>query len=807
MSATADDVKQDLISLEIDGRPLQARRGEMIIEVADAAGIDIPRFCYHKKLSIAANCRMCLVEVEKVPKPLPACATPVTEGMKVYTRSPRAIEAQRGTMEFLLINHPLDCPICDQGGECDLQEISIGYGSDRSEYHEPKRVVPDKDIGPLIATEMTRCIHCTRCVRFGEEVAGVRELGATGRGENTRIGTYIERAVSSELSGNVIDLCPVGALTSKPFRFTARAWEMEDREGIAAHDCLGSNILLKVRRNEVMRVDPRENEAINECWLSDRDRFSYQGVNSPERLEQPLIRRDGEWQATDWSTALEFTAQRLREIIAAHGGDALGALTSPNATVEEMYLLQKLVRGLGSHHVDHRLRQLDFSAQEHMPLFPWLGQSIADLERLDAVLLIGSNVRKEQPLAGLRLRKAALDGGAVMFINPVAYEFNFPVHTQLAGAPAAMERELAATAKALLSQTKVPVPDDIRNLLKQVRIKNVNQDMARRLAAGGRVAVLLGSQAFMHPAFGTLCALADVIARAARGRLGFLSDGANAAGAWLAGAVPHRGPAGAQVEAGLDARAMLEKGRRAYVLLGVEPEYDCAVPRAATAALAGADFVVALTPFHSENLAACADVMLPVGPWTETAGTFVNVEGRWQSFQGAVAPRGEARPAWKVLRVLGNLCDVAGFDYLSSEEVRDEARGLLGDRQPGNDCDWPCPEELNVVGEATVRLGDVPLYASDGIVRRATALQQTDDAGVPRAGINARTARRLELGAGERVLVKEEGGQGQASLDVAVDDRVPDNCVLIPQALRETLALGAVGAAVTLEKIQASQGG
>ncbi|HHH35636.1 MAG TPA: NADH dehydrogenase (quinone) subunit G, partial [Gammaproteobacteria bacterium] len=449
MSATVDDIQQDLLNIEIDGRPLKARRGQMVIEVADAAGIDIPRFCYHKKLSIAANCRMCLVEVEKVPKPLPACATPVTEGMKVYTRSPRAIEAQRGTMEFLLINHPLDCPICDQGGECDLQEISIGYGRDHSEYGETKRVVPDKDIGPLIATEMTRCIHCTRCVRFGDEIAGVRELGATGRGENTRIGTYIEKAVSSELSGNVIDLCPVGALTSKPFRFTARAWEMEDRDSIAAHDCIGSNLRVKVRRGEVMRVDPRENEEVNECWLSDRDRFSYQGVNSSERLAQPMIRRDGQWETVDWSTALEFTARGLREVVAREGGDALGALVSPNATLEEMYLLQKLVRGLGSPHVDHRLRQQDYAADDHMPLFPSLGVALADLERLDAALLVGSHVRKEQPLAALRLRKAALAGGAVMFINPVAYEFNFPVHSNVAGSPAAMECHLAGVAKAL----------------------------------------------------------------------------------------------------------------------------------------------------------------------------------------------------------------------------------------------------------------------------------------------------------------------------------------------------------------------
>ncbi|MFQ5487281.1 MAG: NADH-quinone oxidoreductase subunit NuoG [Gammaproteobacteria bacterium] len=800
MSAAADDVKQDLINIEIDGQPLQAQRGAMVIEVADAAGIDIPRFCYHKKLSIAANCRMCLVEVEKVPKPLPACATPVTEGMKVYTKSPRAIEAQRGTMEFLLINHPLDCPICDQGGECDLQEVSIGYGRDHSEYRETKRVVPDKDIGPLIATEMTRCIHCTRCVRFGEEVAGVRELGATGRGENTRIGTYIEKAVSSELSGNVIDLCPVGALTSKPFRFTARAWEMETHEAIAAHDCLGSNIQVKVRRGEVMRVDPRDNEAVNECWLSDRDRFSYQGVNSAERLEQPMIRRDGQWQTVDWSTALEFTAQGLRGVVEEHGGEALGALVSPNATVEEMYLLQKLSRGLGSPHIDHRLRQQDFSAQAQMPLFPWLGQEIADLERLDAVLLIGSHVRKEQPLAAQRLRKAALAGGAVMFVNPLNYEFNFPVHSNLGGSPAAMERDLAALAKALLVQSGVQAPDEIKALLAEVAVEDTHREMARRLSEGQQAAVLLGSQAFMHPAFATLCALADIIARSAQARLGFLPEGANGAGAWLTGAVPHRGPGAAQVSSGLSALDMLMKARRAYLLLNVEPEYDTAAPAAASAALKAADFVVAITPYRSPHMEAYAQVMLPVGPFTETSGTFINCEGRWQSFTGVAAPRGEARPAWKVLRVLGNLCDVAGFDYLSSQEVHDELRQQVGSLQPGNDSDWPCPAALTAQAEGLVRLAEVPAYAVDNVVRRAAALQQTEDAGKAGAAVKAALAQRLALADGERVLAKQDSWQ--ATLPLAIDERVPANCVLVPQGLRETRGLGLNGASIELTKIK-----
>jgi NADH-quinone oxidoreductase subunit G len=447
-------MSEERVHIEIDGRPLQARRGAMIIEVADEAGIHIPRFCYHKKLSVAANCRMCLVEVERTPKPLPACATPVAEGMKIKTRSPLARDAQKSTMEFLLINHPLDCPICDQGGECELQDVAMGFGGDVSRFQERKRVVRDKDIGPLIATDMTRCIHCTRCVRFGAEVAGIRELGATGRGEHMEIGTYIEHSVDSELSGNVIDLCPVGALTSKPFRFSARAWEMLQRDTIAAHDCIGSNLHVHVRRNRIMRVVPRENEAVNETWISDRDRFSYQGLYGDDRLAAPLIKGSGGWQQTDWPTALSAAAAGLRRVLAERGAQQLGALASPSATLEELYLLQRLVRGLGSHNIDHRLRQGDFRDQDVAPLFPWLGQSIAALETLDAALVVGSHTRKEQPLANHRLRKAALRGSALMFVNPVAFEFNYPVAEAVVATPAGMLQALAAIAKALGGKTK-----------------------------------------------------------------------------------------------------------------------------------------------------------------------------------------------------------------------------------------------------------------------------------------------------------------------------------------------------------------
>ena len=801
MSVTREKMEQEeFITFEVDGVTLKARPGSMLIEATDAAGIEIPRFCYHKKLSIAANCRMCLVEVEKVPKPLPACATPVTEGMKVFTKSPMAIQAQKGTMEFLLINHPLDCPICDQGGECDLQDISVGYGMDHSEYREVKRVVPDQDIGPLIATEMTRCIHCTRCVRFGDEIAGVRELGATGRGENTRIGTYIEHAVTSELSGNVIDLCPVGALVSKPFLYKARAWEMDTVDSIAPHDCIGSNLHVRVRRNEVMRVDPRENEAVNEVWISDRDRYSYEGLHSEARLLQPRIRRDGQWRTVDWNTTLQFTCEGLRAALGKHGGEALGALISPSSTLEEMFLLQKLVRALGSNNIDHRLRQMDFSNQAEMPGFPSLGRSIASLEEIDAALLIGSNVRKEQPLAALRLRKAALRGAAVMFVNPLRYSFNFPVHSAIGAGPAEMEQALAGIAKALLGASRSRATEAVRAILKDVTADKTHREMAEQLKQAGDSCILLGISAMLHPAFGNLRVLAAAIAEATDSSLGFLSDGANSAGAWLAGAIPHRRAGGGSIaEPGLHAQAMLESPRKAYVLMNFDPEYDSAAPAAMAAALRQADFVVSLTPYGGGVLDDCAHVMLPIGAFTETSGTFVNAEGTWQGFTGAVTPPGEARPGWKVLRVLGNFLDLEEFEYLSSEEVRDGIAALHEDQPPAAAAEWGMPRPLTQPGEDLLRIADVPIHAVDNVVRRAPALQKTADAVRAEAVMCGAQAARLDLAGGDRVLVRQGGCE--AALVVAVNEAVPDGCVYIPLGVAGSEGLGGHASPIEVTKI------
>ncbi len=773
-----------MVTIEIDGQKLEAESGAMLIEVADKAGIYIPRFCYHEKLSIAANCRMCLVEVEKAPKPLPACATPVMEGMTVHTKSPKALAAQRGTMEFLLINHPLDCPICDQGGECDLQETAMGYGGDSSEYTDAKRVVKDKNLGSLISTDMTRCIHCTRCVRFGQEIAGIMELGATGRGEHMEIGTYVEKSIDSELSGNMIDLCPVGALTSKPFRYTSRPWELSATETIAPHDCLGSNIVLHNRFDKIKRALPRDNEDINECWISDRDRFSYQGLSN-DRLLQPMIKERGVWQEVDWETALTKVAQSFDTIREQHGANQIGALLSPSSTLEESFLLQKLVRDLGSSNVDHRMRQLDFSADDTAPVYPSLGIKIRELDQLDAALLVGSNIRKEQPIAGHRLRKAALAGAKVSLVNGLDYELSFSAAETIIVSPSCYASELAGIAKALLEKG-ASAPGGIANLVNGVTVSQPQRTIAQQLSDGDKSAVILGTQLLHHHDYATIRALAIAIAKMSHSSLGALTDGANSSGAWLAGAVPHRvvdGVAASRV--GLNTQQMLTQGLRSYILLGIEPEFDVINAQQAISALSHAELTVMLSAYVSDTMREYADVLLPIGAFSETSGTFVNIEGNWQSFTGSVPPPGEARPAWKVLRVLGNLCQVEGFDYTSSEEVRDEVARMTTD-SPDLLGGWRCPAELKTGGGEVYTVSDVPMYAVDAIVRRASALQNTVDAkNTQAASMNSRCAEKHGLTDANQVRLSASGVE--ISLPLRINERVADNCVYVPAAVSATM--------------------
>ncbi|NNM58601.1 MAG: NADH-quinone oxidoreductase subunit G [Legionellales bacterium] len=791
-----------MIEVEIDGKKFQVEPGKMIIEVADQidSGIgEIPRFCYHKKLSIAANCRMCLVDVEKSGKPLPACATPVTDGMIVRTRSQKAREAQKAVMEFLLINHPLDCPICDQGGECELQDVAMGYGQDISRYNEGKRSVKDKNLGSLVATEMTRCIHCTRCVRFGDEIAGMQELGTIGRGESTEIGTCVERSLVSELSGNIIDLCPVGALTSKPFRFSARAWEMEQAPSIAPHDCVGSNLNLHTLRQKVMRVVPRENESINETWLSDRDRFSYEALSSDERLLQPMIKENDEWLVTDWPTALTLVAEKLGKIAQEQGANKIGALLSPSSTIEEIYLSQKMLRKLGSNNIDHRLQQIDFSAQDSMPFYPGLPMSLEDIETQNTLFLVGSHINHEQPIAGYRVRKAALLGCSVFVLNPADYTFRFPVQDKCIVKPSAMPNVLAEVIKVLLEKGIEEPVAGLRELVNAVQPSEFAHTLAAALLTEGKKTIILGAIAQNHSHAGHIKQLADALAKMTHGHVAFLTAGANSAGAWIAGGIPHRGANKKNLtHPGMNTQQMLEARLSAYLLLNVEPGLDCANPLLANQAMSTAEFVVSISPYFCHKVASYSDVLLPSVPFSETAGTFVNAEGKWQSFKGAVQPQGEARPAWKIIRVLANLLELPEFDYQSCDEVYGELMQKVAENKADSHFSLSIPSYLPQTIVGIERLTEWPIYRADSLVRRAPSLQETVINDSPVARMSLDLANRLQLSADCHVIVKQ--GEGEAILPVELSDTIPDNTVYIPAGFGLTAELAAPFGAISIER-------
>ncbi len=785
-----------MIKIEIDGKSVTAEAGSMIIKVADDVGIPIPRFCYHRKLSIAANCRMCLVQVEKSPKPLPACATPIAEGMKIWTTSPQAVDAQRSVMEFLLINHPLDCPICDQGGECELQDVSMQYGNDISRFTESKRVVEDHNLGPLIATDLTRCIQCTRCVRFGMEISGERELGAVDRGENLRIETFMHQHVNSEVSGNVIDLCPVGALTSKPFRFRARAWELTEFAAISPHDCVGSNLNLHVLHKQVMRVVAKDAENINEAWLSDRDRFSYQALTQADRLRKPMLHRQDKWSIVSWIESLKYALAGIKLVIDTYGADQVGILVTPSATTEEYYLLQQFARGLGIANIDHRLRQQDFSEQQYADLFPNLGMEIKDLSQVDSFLLVGSHLHKEQPIIGLKVRKLVLNGGKVCVINPLEFHFNFDLHAQdVTGVD--LIKSLAGVAKELINLTDKPEFLAEKKLLAAITVSAAQQQIAQALLTGSKRSILFGQLALMHPQASNLISLGKLIAKLIDGTFGVLSDGANAAGAWLAGCVPHRLPGGEPLaNPGLDAMQMLQKPLRGYILYGVEPEFDSILGKQSIQTLQQADFVVALSAFQSNSLMDIADVILPIAPFAENSGSMINVEGTWQQTTAAVEPLGESRGGWKILRVLGDLANLPDFEYLDLDSVSRKMANFYNPKAklPASSysiiSSFTAQESIELL-----RIAPVPLYAVDALTRRAHALQNTKDAeNSPTVQMNDKTAKRLKVFDLKIVTVKSK--YGKTLLPLAINNNILDNCVLIYQALPQTIDLGAPYAAI-----------
>ncbi len=702
-----------MIEIQLDGQKVEVLEGSTVMHAAEKVGTYIPHFCYHKKLSIAANCRMCLVDIEKAPKPMPACATPVTQGMIVHTKNDKAIKAQKGVMEFLLINHPLDCPICDQGGECQLQDLAVGYGASKSRYEEEKRVVFHKDVGPLVSMqEMSRCIHCTRCVRFGQEVAGVMELGMSHRGEHAEIETFVGMSVDSELSGNMIDICPVGALTSKPFRYSARSWELSRRKSISPHDSTGSNLVVQVKANKVMRVVPLENEDVNECWIADRDRFSYEALNSDERLTSPMLKQGGEWKAVDWQTALEYVANGLKQIKADHGATSIGTLASPHSTLEELYLAASLMRGLGSDNIDYRLRNAEFVPAQAVR---WLGTSIASLSQLQRVLVVGSNLRKDHPLFAQRIRQSVRKGCALSTINSTAElttadAWAMPIVNLMLGNSASWAQSLADVAAAIALEKGITAPA-------VGQATDTAKAIAKSLLGGERKAILLGNAAAHHANASSLLVLANWIGEQTGASVGYLTEAANTVGAQLANALPG--------DKGLHAGQMLDGKLKAVMLLNNEPEFDSAAGIDAVKSLNAAQMVVTLSPFKANM--SFSDVLLPIAPFTETSGTFVNAEGRIQSFHAVVKPLGDTRPAWKVLRVLANLLGLPGFDFESSQEVLKQVAGsdashVAADRL-GNEC-----KAAITISAA----GSIPVVASiyqlDGLVRRATSLQLTADA-------------------------------------------------------------------------------
>ena len=782
-----------MLEIEIDGKKAQVEDGSTVMDAASQLGIYIPHFCYHKKLSIAANCRMCLVQVEKAPKPLPACATPVTNGMKVFTHSELAVTAQKGVMEFLLINHPLDCPICDQGGECQLQDLAVGYGQSGSRFTEEKHVVFHKNVGPLISMEeMSRCIHCTRCVRFGQEVAGVMELGMINRNVHSEITTFVGKTVDSELSGNMIDICPVGALTSKPFRYSARTWELQRRKSVSPHDSTGANLTVQVKGDVVKRVLPFDNEDVNECWISDKERFSYEALNSGERLLKPMLKQGGEWREVEWNVALDYVAHGLRSIAKDSGADQIAMAVSPHATLEEMYLAGRLMRSLGSDNIDFRLRQQDFRADAQRPgAAPWLGLPLADLSNVDAALIVGSFLRKDSPLIAQRLRQAARNGAEVYSVNVSSDDSLIKQAGQITVAPGKLVAALAGVVRAAaeikgVSPSALAASGHAGELERKIATSLIGD------ANGAPRAILLGNLAQQHVDYSLLEQLAGELATITGASAGTVGEAANSVGGYVAKACPQEG--------GRDASRMFEEPRKAYVLFGCEPSLDVANPAQALRALNAAEMVVQFSAFKDADDLGNADVLLPLSPYTETSGTFVNTEGRAQSFVGVVRPAGDSRPGWKLLRVLGNLLNVERCDYQSSEEIRNEilvdgsalpAGSLAGTIAP------TASAATALQGTGLQRIADVPIYFADGLARRAPALQKTRDAQAPAARMNAVTL--AGVGAADGRSVRVKGGEGSAVLNAVLDNTVPDGCVRIAAAHPSTASIGALNDMIVVE--------
>ena len=784
----------EMVNIEIDGQAMEVPKNSMIIEATDKAGISIPRFCYHSKLSIAANCRMCLVDVEKAPKPMPACATPVMDGMKVYTQSRRAIDAQHGVMEFLLINHPLDCPVCDQGGECELQDLAMGYGRSVSRFSERKRVVKDHNIGPLVQTDLTRCIQCTRCVRFLDEIAGTNELGMLGRGDRSEIGTSLSQGIDSELSGNVIDLCPVGALTNKPFRFSARAWELMARPSLAAHDGVGSNLWYHTRLGKVMRAVPRDFEASNETWLSDRDRYSHFGLNSADRVLEPMIKVDGEWQNVSWDEGIRVASEALRAAVTEHGGNGLGVLMSASAATEEYFLAQRLARALDCPNIDHRGREQDFSDDRARRQAASFQSSMTAIDDATAILLIGSNIRHEAPILGQRVRKAWRNGAQVAALNPVDWNFHFSLANKIIAPPQRMVTELLALASAVASVTGQDIPVPLQAALNGIEAGESHIEMAKMLNGDGTKMLILGQAAMAHENASWLRQLSAWIASATGADLNMVTHGGNTTGAVLAGALPGHGAGGKDVDTGLNAREMLSTALNAYLLWDIEPEFDLANPARTMDVLSSAGNVVAVAAFASDGLRSSADVILPLAPLAESEGLYYTFDGQSFVAEPAVRASGQAKSGWKILRRLGAELELEGFSQVDIASLRDEMLAEISDATYSvSETELAAPGQ----GADLHRVGEVPIYAVDALCRRSDYLQQTTHAESAFVGLSPDDAASKGLLEGREVKVSQGGNH--VMLPLRILNELPAGAVWVNSATDAGATLGDSFGSISVE--------
>ncbi len=777
-------IDNSIIKINIDGTEFSAKKGSKIIEIADEVGIYIPRFCYHKKLSIAANCRMCLVEVEKAPKLLPACATPVIDGMKIFTNTEKVIDGQRAVMEFLLINHPLDCPICDQGGECELQDLSVGYGCASSRFIEGKRSFEDYDLGPLVATDVTRCILCSRCVRFCAEIAGTEDLGIINRGSNSRIFTFLKKHLTSEVSGNVIDLCPVGALTAKPSRFKFRPWELVQNNFISQHDCVGSNLYVHVFRDKIIRIVPQKNDFINESWISDRDRFSYEGLYSPDRLKNPMIKKNNVWHDVSWKEVLEYVHTKLIDIKNRFGANEIGCIASTNSTLEEFYVLQKFIRTLGSNNIDHRLKQLDFDHQDKMPIFPGINININDIDNMDFIFLIGSDIIKEQPIIGIKLRKIINNGGKVFILNPIDFNFSMNITGKIIINPKEFISVLGNILKnIILKSDSKTITDNLKNILNDISETKNYLNIINAILNSKNKLIMLGSFVTSSPDYSKILSLSLYLSNIINANFGILTDGTNTAGAWLTGFIPHRLPGNNLLqEKGLTISQMFDKNLKSYITFSTEIEYDSLYIKQGYQSLKNADFVLSFSSFKSDLLLDYADVILPIASSYENSGSFINMSGILQSFNAVVPHSYEIKLGWQAIINLANNFKYPGFKYDSIEDILKDIKQQCSLK---NKLVWNFIEINDFSSKIKSKLINLPIFLNynlGSLTRRATALQKTYIKNNNCLKMNVQTYKNLKI---NNNFIFINNNENKIKYFISIDNTLSDSIITIDDVFIE----------------------